>query len=88
MISLNNPKVPSEGERRFNAEVVGVCFDADLAILRAKDAPVERFLELGDSDSGTIIPFCLIVRVIYGQEVLTLGYPLGMESLKLTVGTF
>lgn len=54
---------------------MGVCFDLDLALLRCKDAPVNKFLTLGDSNS-----------VQYGQEVLTLGYPLGMESLKLTEG--
>jgi len=67
--------VPSEGERRYNAEVLGICFDVDLAILQSKDAPVSKYLEFGDSN-----------QVQYGQEVLTLGYPLGMESLKLTEG--
>lgn len=67
--------VPSEGEERYEAEVLGVCFDVDLALIRAANAPVKKYFELGDSDT-----------VQYGQEVLTLGYPLGMESLKLTEG--
>lgn len=67
--------VPSMGEQRYDAEVVGVCFDSDLAVLRSKNAPITCLLELGDSNA-----------VQYGQEVLTLGYPLGMESLKLTEG--
>lgn len=29
---------------------------------------------------------CSLLLVQYGQEVLTLGYPLGMDSLKLTEG--
>lgn len=67
--------VPAHGETRYEAEVLGVCFDADLAVLRSKSAPVSVILELGNSND-----------VQYGQEVLTLGYPLGMESLKLTEG--
>jgi serine protease Do len=67
--------VPSEGERRFSCEVLGVCYDVDLAVLQSKDAPVSKFLEFGDSNA-----------VVIGQEVLTLGYPLGMDSLKLTEG--
>ena len=48
-------KVPSEGEKRFNAEVIGVCFDADLALLRSKEAPVRKKLEFGDSDLGSTV---------------------------------
>lgn len=67
--------VPEEGEERFDATVVGVCFDSDLALLKSDGAPVHKWLEIGDSNG-----------VVYGQEILTLGYPLGMESLKLTEG--
>ena len=56
----------------FSAEVLGVCYDVDLAVLQSKDAPVSKFLEFGDSNA-----------VVIGQEVLTLGYPLGMDSLKV-----
>eukprot|EP01094_Clydonella_sp_ATCC50884_P006442 TRINITY_DN1560_c0_g1_i1.p1 TRINITY_DN1560_c0_g1~~TRINITY_DN1560_c0_g1_i1.p1 ORF type:complete len:623 (+),score=215.17 TRINITY_DN1560_c0_g1_i1:207-2075(+) len=68
--------LPAEGERRFDAEVIGVCFDVDLAVLRcAPDVPCTNTLQIGDSDS-----------IHFGEEVMTLGYPLGMDSLKLTVG--
>lgn len=45
-------QIPSEGEKRYNAEILGVCFDIDLAVLRAKDAPVSKILEFGDSNQG------------------------------------
>eukprot|EP01102_Stenamoeba_stenopodia_P013232 TRINITY_DN4266_c0_g1_i2.p1 TRINITY_DN4266_c0_g1~~TRINITY_DN4266_c0_g1_i2.p1 ORF type:complete len:669 (-),score=173.24 TRINITY_DN4266_c0_g1_i2:127-2133(-) len=67
--------VPANGETQYPAEVLGVCFDNDLAVLRSKTAPVLGIMEIGNSN-----------EVQYGQEVLTLGYPLGMNSLKLTEG--
>lgn len=68
--------IPTFGEEKYEVRVVGVCFDVDLALLKlVDDIKIGKFLELGDSNS-----------VQYGQEVLALGYPLGMESLKLTEG--
>eukprot|EP00011_Vannellida_sp_DIVA3-517-6-12_P013571 CAMPEP_0114627482 /NCGR_PEP_ID=MMETSP0168-20121206/12322_1 /TAXON_ID=95228 ORGANISM="Vannella sp., Strain DIVA3 517/6/12" /NCGR_SAMPLE_ID=MMETSP0168 /ASSEMBLY_ACC=CAM_ASM_000044 /LENGTH=577 /DNA_ID=CAMNT_0001838823 /DNA_START=20 /DNA_END=1750 /DNA_ORIENTATION=+ len=70
--------IPSKGETRFNAEVLGVCFDLDLALLQCTSEqllPFPKFLKLGSSDNTQ-----------FGEEIITLGYPLGMNSLKLTVG--
>lgn len=70
--------VPSEGEKRFDADVVGICFDLDIALLQCTNEsllPIEHHLTMGDSD-----------QTKFGEEVMTLGYPLGMNSLKLTVG--
>lgn len=67
--------IPSMGERRYEAQVVGICFDSDLAVLRAPTAPVTTVLALGDSNGVQI-----------GETVIALGYPLGMKTLKLTMG--
>jgi S1-C subfamily serine protease len=67
--------IPEQGEKRYKCSVVGICFDSDLAVLRADDAPVTKFLRFGDSN-----------RVRFGDSALALGYPLGMKSLKLTLG--
>lgn len=77
-------QIPSLGKRFINAELVGVCPERDIALLRVSSEDIEflrselgsiRFLPLGNSDA-----------VHRSDEVLTLGYPLGQESLKSTTG--
>ena len=100
--------LPREGERRYTAGVVGVCFDLDLALLRYAAAnvvqPTTRDISYSCSLSLSLSPslstssplekvhitktlkFGNSDSVSFGEEVMTLGYPLGMDSLKLTVG--
>lgn len=76
--------VPAIGKRPLELNVIGVCPEADVALLKLTDESVSiikdllgeiPFLELGDSDT------------LYSTEpVLALGYPLGLRSLKSTVG--
>ena len=70
---------PTFGEERFDAELMGVCFEVDLAVLRVDDERVRSALKtrlpVGDSNAAHT-----------GSSVCALGYPLGLNSLKLTVG--
>ncbi len=77
-------QIPSLGKRIIQVEVVGVSPERDIALLRVlpEDVKVIRnalgripYLPLGDSD--------LVFR---SDEVLALGYPLGLQSLKSTTG--
>lgn len=77
-------QIPSFGKHYFQAEIVSVCPDRDLALLRIDPRAVELikeqlgvmpYLPLGDSDT-----------IFRSDEVLALGYPLGQESLKSTTG--
>ncbi|HBY06105.1 MAG: Protease Do [candidate division TM6 bacterium GW2011_GWE2_42_60] len=77
-------QIPCFGKRRFDVEVVGICPDRDLALLKvvAEDLVVIKdelgalpVLEFGDSD-----------KIKRAEELLTLGYPLGQQSLKSTMG--
>ena len=77
-------QIPSFGKRIFDVEIVGVSPDRDMAILRLHDNEVEDikkvlgkipYLELGNSD-----------EIKRASEVMTLGYPLGQQSLKSTTG--
>lgn len=77
-------QIPSLGKRPLEAELVSICHERDLALLRLsnKDRRVVQgalgeihFLPLGNSDS-----------VRRADEVLVLGYPLGQQSLKSTTG--
>lgn len=77
-------QIPSFGLERFDAEIIGVCPERDIALLTlSKDAREKimsknstiPYLKLGDSDS-----------ILRSQEVLALGYPLGQSRLKSTLG--
>lgn len=77
-------RLPKLGQKQFKAEVIGVCPDRDIALMRLTDkarAEVEEkvgtiaHLILGDSD-----------QVGRTQEVMALGFPLGKLSLKSTIG--
>lgn len=77
-------QIPSLGKRLINVDIVGVCPERDVALLRIAENDMAyvaeqlgeiAYLDLGDSD--------LAYRT---DEVLALGYPLGQESLKSTTG--
>ena len=77
-------QIPSCGLEIFDAEVRGIAFDRDFALVRLSEHSKERireilgkipYLKLGDSD---------VVRRT--DEVMALGYPLGQEGLKSTIG--
>ncbi len=77
-------QLPSFGRERFDVEIVGVCPEKDVALLKLSKEAFDKitkkigkisYLQFGDSDS--------IVRT---QEVLALGYPLAQERLKSTLG--
>ena len=77
-------QIPSFGLERFDASIVGVSPERDIALIaltpeackkiRAKIGKIP-FLTLGDSDS-----------ILRSQEVLAIGYPLGQSRLKSTLG--
>ena len=77
-------QIPYFGKRRFDVEVIGVSPERDLALLQVipEDFAIIKaelgdvpHLEFGDSD-----------EIHRADEVMTLGYPLGQQSLKSTVG--
>jgi len=77
-------RLPRLGQAQYKAEVVGVCPERDVALLRLTDkarAEIEEkignlpYMTLGDSD-----------QVGRTQEVMALGFPLGRFSLKSTIG--
>jgi serine protease Do len=72
------------GRHRFEVELVAVCYDRDLAIVRLTNmAKAElisligkiQYLKLGDS-----------TNIKRAEKIMSLGYPLGQESLKSTAG--
>lgn len=77
-------QIPSMGKQRLAADVLALNPDRDLALARLTPESRDRvretlgsipYLKLGDSD--------LVRR---SDEIMTLGYPLGQQSLKSTTG--
>jgi serine protease Do len=77
-------QVPSLGRRIIDVDVVGVCPERDLALLRIQKEGCDLlrkvlgkmpYLFLGDSD-----------KVFRSDEILAIGYPLAQHSLKSTTG--
>lgn len=78
-------QIPALGKRQFNVELIGVCPDRDLALLKIEQKELEAVkkglggklpsLNLGNSD-----------EIKSADEIMTLGYPLGQQNLKSTVG--
>lgn len=77
-------QISSMGQEIFDMTVKGVSFERDLALLQLSEHGKERirsvlgeipYLKLGDAD---------VVR--RADEIMALGYPLGQEYLKSTVG--
>lgn len=77
-------QIPSFGRHQFDVDVIGAYPDKDVALLKltkvsyndiTKKLGKISYLSLGNSDS-----------VLRTQEVLALGYPLGQERLKSTLG--
>lgn len=77
-------QIPGMGKQRIEARVIALNPDRDLALLRLTEESRERvqetlghipYLRFGDSD-----------HVRRSDEIMTLGYPLGQQSLKSTTG--
>lgn len=77
-------EIPALGVERLEVTIVGASPERDLALLRLTERSKQKIkAELGD------IPFLQYGNsdeVRRGQEVLALGYPLGVQSLKSTQG--
>ncbi|MGB8467752.1 MAG: trypsin-like peptidase domain-containing protein [Candidatus Babeliales bacterium] len=77
-------QIPALGKQQIDVEVLGVSPERDIALIKVKPEGLERikavlndipYLTLGDSN--------VIQRA---DEIMTLGYPLGQQGLKSTVG--
>ena len=78
-------EIPSHGSKKFEAEVVGICFDLDTALLRVKDVKLRSCFRIGHSE-----------RLFQGDHVNVIGFPANFtdgeaqvtieNNLKITEG--
>ena len=68
--------IPSEGQREFDVEILGVCPFYDIAMLKVKKYKVKHTLKLAPKK----------LKIEPGCETRAVGFPLGTDFLQLTKG--
>ena len=71
-----NISIPFEGKNKYEAKVIGIAPNYDIAILKILNYKNKQFLKLGDSD-----------KISFGDRVKAIGFPLGQTNLKYSEGT-
>jgi S1-C subfamily serine protease len=68
-------EIPYIGEKKHKLELLGVCPNFDIALLKSTEYKSKSFFKLGDA-----------YKIKAGQEVFAVGFPLGQSNLKITRG--
>jgi serine protease Do len=76
-------KIPAFGKRSFFVDVVGICPDRDIALLRLRPEELE-FLKMQPGRAYLLLGNSDLARPT--DKILVLGYPLGQNSLKSSIG--
>jgi len=78
-------QIPALGKRWIKVKVISVCPERDIALLKIID---EELLVVREQLGGTIptLPLGDSDKIRPSDEVLALGYPLGLQSVKSTTG--
>jgi len=77
-------QMPILGRKRLEASIIGASPERDVALLRlSEDAKKQIRAQLG---AIPFLPFGDSDKLPRGQEILALGFPLGMEHIKGTQG--
>ena len=71
-------EVPFMGEERLEVDIIGLCPDLDLALLKTKNYINDAYYELHDEKE--------IYKIKPGKDVYAIGFPLGQDHLKYTKG--
>lgn len=71
-------EIPYLGEERKEVEIVGLCPELDLALLKTKNYINKDYYELHDDKE--------IYTMKPGKDVYAVGFPLGQDNLKFTKG--
>ena len=68
--------IPSSGQEKYEANIISFYPEMDIAVIKINDYKQKiNYLKLGDSD-----------KIIPGEDVIAVGYPLGQDKLKITKG--
>jgi len=71
-------QIPNYGQDKIEVDIIGLCPDLDLALLKTKDFKNEDYYELHDQNT--------IYEIKPGSDVYAIGFPLGQDNIKYTKG--
>ena len=71
-------EIPYEGLKRYEAHILKICPEHDIAILKTNSYKNKYFLNL--------LPFDKFYDIEIGKNVKAIGFPLGLTNLKITDG--
>ncbi len=77
-------QLPRTGKERFKAKKIGIFKPADIALVQMLPKEIERFKAAGGIIKG--IPWGNSDKIQPSEEILSLGYPLGIDELSKTKG--
>jgi S1-C subfamily serine protease len=70
--------IPNYGKEKIEVEIVGICPDLDLALLKTINFKNEDYYQLHETD--------IIYNINPGGDVYAIGFPLGQDNIKYTKG--
>lgn len=71
-------EIPNQGDEKIEVEVLGLCPDLDIALLKTKKYKNEHYYELHESE--------YVYEINQGTDVMAIGFPLGQDNIKYTKG--
>lgn len=77
---------PALSKERFLLDVIGSCPEKDFALLKLNDADCEKIKKLLKVSQLPYLPLGDSHKLVEGEEIMVLGYPLGTENFKSSKG--
>jgi len=79
-------QIPSLGKNRFEAEIIGISYERDLALIKLLDHEMEELKQQLEDNKIPYLKFGDSDNVHRAEKIMALGYPLGQQGLKSTTG--
>ena len=71
-------EIPNQGDEKIEVEVLGLCPDMDIALLKTKNYKNKDFYQLHEENH--------IYDIEPGEDAIAIGFPLGQDNIKYTKG--
>jgi serine protease Do len=71
-------QIPNYGKEKIEVDIIGLCPDLDIALLKTKNYKNTDYYELHDQQT--------IYDIKPGSDVYAIGFPLGQDNIKYTKG--
>ena len=79
-------RLPQLGKHDISLELLSICKEKDLALCRIDPADIEKIKDSVDNPNTLDMMFGDNMLLKKADKVMTIGYPLGDENIKLTTG--